>query len=310
MARSKRGVRAGRQATSERRPAPVANAARLRTLAADPVFDALAGAILRGKYSPGSALPPERELGALFNVSRLIVRQALHRLREMGLVSGGQGGQNTVLDPDSANDPRIVALTMELAPEKADEHDVVERQLLGGLILLELAERRISEDEITSLDEMLRAAEARDSATEHDIGEFETLFWTTVARASGNKILVREARWWFEMLDRQPGRARWFYDRPELRLAVYRAIVDNLRNHHGNAALRFLEVVRPVLAARPRAPSGLPSAAAAAGDGIDSDDDPEEGHDAGADESGEIAGTTESLHTESESVLSASEPPP
>ena len=75
-----------------------------RTLAADPVFEALARAILRGKYAPGNALPPERELAALFNVSRLIVRQALHRLRGLGLVHGGQGGQNTVLDPDASND--------------------------------------------------------------------------------------------------------------------------------------------------------------------------------------------------------------
>lgn len=218
-------------------------------MAADPVFAALAGAILRGKYAPGSPLPPERELGALFNVSRLIVRQALHRLREIGLVSGGQGGQNTVLDPDASTDPRIVALTMELAPEKADEHDVIERQLIGGSVLLELAQSRIRDDEIVALDDMLRQAEASASGRE-EIGQFETDFWTAIAKATRNKILLREAQWWFAMLQRQPGRARWFYDRPELRLTIYRLVVDSLGTRDGTAAHKFRETVRPVFSAR------------------------------------------------------------
>ena len=219
-----------------------------RPLAADPVFEALAGAILRGKYKPTSALPPERELSALFNVSRLIVRQALHRLREMGLVRGGQGGQNIVLDPDGSSDPRIVALTMELAPEKTDQQDVIERQLLGGTIMLELAQGRISDAELDALDRLLTSMDQNQDRRE--IGAFETAFWTAIAAATGNKILLREARWWFEMLDRQPERASWFYDRPELRLTIYRMVVDALRARDKSAAPRFLEAVRPVLSAR------------------------------------------------------------
>lgn len=220
-----------------------------RQLAADPVFDALAGAILRGKYPPGSALPPERELGALFNVSRLIARQALHRLREMGLVAGGQGGQNTVLDPDDANDPRIVALQMELAPEQHDEQDVNERQMLGGAMLLELAQLRMTDQEVAELDAMVSAREA-EGAEGGSLDDFERDFWCFIAMCTRNKILLREARWWFEMLTRQPERRQRFYDRPELRLAVYRAVVTNLQQDRELAAERFRVTVRTVWAAR------------------------------------------------------------
>jgi DNA-binding FadR family transcriptional regulator len=215
-----------------------------KTLAADPVFEALAGAILRGKYPPGSALPPERELGALFNVSRLIARQALHRLREMGLLRGGQGGQNIVLDPESSDDPRIVALQMELAPEKNDERDVTERQMIGGAMLLELAQLRITPEEIAELERMLREREQNPDPA--SIDAFEAGFWTYIARCTRNRILLREARWWFAMLQRQPERRRRFYDRPELRLAVYRAVVDNLREGQQRSAERFIAAVRPV----------------------------------------------------------------
>jgi GntR family transcriptional regulator, transcriptional repressor for pyruvate dehydrogenase complex len=215
-----------------------------KTLAADPVFDALAGAILRGKYPPGSALPPERELGALFNVSRLIARQALHRLREMGLLRGGQGGQNIVLDPESADDPRIVALQMELAPERTDERDVTERQMIGGAMILELAQLRITQEEVAELDRMVKGREANPDPD--TIDDFEAGFWIYIARCTRNRILLREARWWFAMLQRQPERRRRFYDRPELRLAVYRAVVDNLREGKNASAERFLASVRPV----------------------------------------------------------------
>jgi DNA-binding FadR family transcriptional regulator len=215
-----------------------------KQLAADPVFEALAGAILRGKYAPGTALPPERELGALFNVSRLIARQALHRLREMGLLKGGQGGQNIVLDPEYADDPRIIALQMELAPQKTDEHDMTERQMIGGAMLLELAQLRINDEEIAELDAMVTERES--NPDEHSLEEFEASFWNFVARCTRNRILMREARWWFTMLQRQPERRRRFYDRPEMRLAVYRSVVNNLREEPGAAARRFIESVRPV----------------------------------------------------------------
>ena len=204
---------------------------------------------LAGVYRPGDRLPPERELSALFNVSRLIVRQALHRLREMGLVSGGQGGQNTVLDPDASNDPHIVALTMQLAPEKTDEHDVVERQLLGGMMLLELAQMRITDDELAELDQMVTEME-KATANKHQIAGFDTQFWTCVAATTGNAILLREARWWFEMLSDQPERRRRFYDRPELRLAIYRGIIESLKSRSGQAAAQFLAAIHPVLESR------------------------------------------------------------
>jgi len=234
-----------RQSDDERRPS--GDRAIKRTLAADPVFEALAGAILRGKYAPGSALPPERELSALFNVSRLIARQALHRLRDMGLVKGGQGGQNTVLDPDGANDPHIIVLQMELAPEKNDERDMTERQMLGGAMLLELAQLRINDEELAQLDAMLSEREADASS---DLNAFETEFWTFIAKCTRNKILLREARWWFAMLEHKPERRERFYDRPEMRLAVYRAVVENLSSGTGSAAARFVEAVKPVFASR------------------------------------------------------------
>ncbi|HHH11967.1 MAG TPA: FadR family transcriptional regulator [Sorangium sp.] len=219
-----------------------------RTLAADPVFEALAKAILRGHYPVGSALPPERELSVRFRVSRLIARQAMHRLRDIGLVRGAQGGKNHVLDPDDANDPRLVALMMRLAPERTDERDVTERQMLAGAMLLELAQMRMTRVEADELDAMLIAAERPDGTLKQpSLGSFEARFWTFVARCSRNKILLREVRWWFDVIGQQPDRRRRYYDRPELRLVVYRMVVDSLKDGTQQAAQLYTNAIRPIL---------------------------------------------------------------
>src|SRR5215510_2585730 len=78
--------------------------------AADPVFEHLASAIIDGSLPPGSALPPERELAERFDVSRLIVRQAVHKLADIGLVRVRQGGPSQVVHPNDARDLRVIEL--------------------------------------------------------------------------------------------------------------------------------------------------------------------------------------------------------
>lgn len=58
---------------------------------ADVVFDRLQRAIKSGAYRPDERLPTEHDLAAEFEVSRPIVREALRRLREQGLIYSRRG---------------------------------------------------------------------------------------------------------------------------------------------------------------------------------------------------------------------------
>jgi GntR family transcriptional repressor for pyruvate dehydrogenase complex len=60
------------------------------------VYQQLFRLISRGEYAPGSKLPSENELATTFDVSRPIVRDALQRLRDQGLVSSRQGAGSFV----------------------------------------------------------------------------------------------------------------------------------------------------------------------------------------------------------------------
>jgi DNA-binding FadR family transcriptional regulator len=66
--------------------------------ACDEVFDQLAANIVGGGLSAGQALLSERRLAEVLGVSRPIVREALQRLTNAGLVEVRQGGSTTVRD--------------------------------------------------------------------------------------------------------------------------------------------------------------------------------------------------------------------
>src|SRR5579862_7219403 len=89
--------------------------------AADEIFDQLAQAVLSGELAVGAPLPPERVLAERFGVSRIIARQAVHRLAEVGLVRVRQGGSTVVLDPEQSSDLRVIELLYRLGPSTADD---------------------------------------------------------------------------------------------------------------------------------------------------------------------------------------------
>ncbi len=63
---------------------------------ADVVFDRMQRAIKSGAYRPDERLPTEHDLAAEFEVSRPIVREALKRLRDQGLIYSRQGSGSFV----------------------------------------------------------------------------------------------------------------------------------------------------------------------------------------------------------------------
>ena len=71
---------------------------------ADAVFDQVCEQIVDGSLEPGTTLPAERELAAQLNVSRSVVREALQRLAQAGLVEIRHGGSSRVRDFQSGTD--------------------------------------------------------------------------------------------------------------------------------------------------------------------------------------------------------------
>jgi DNA-binding FadR family transcriptional regulator len=217
-----------------------------RTRATDHVFMQLAGAILRGQLGANQPLPPERDLAARFDISRVLVREAIHRLKELGLVRVKQGGVTTVLDPDAATDPRVTALALELAPrDGATARDLMERHLANAVVLLELAEHRMVSHEVLALEELV-ADYARQGPARGP--SFAVEYWSRVAASTRNKILSRETRWWMGVTA-AAGLAHVLIPHPhDESVALYEGTTGRLRRRE-HAARFFLEKVRGAIQA-------------------------------------------------------------
>ncbi|XEN33775.1 GntR family transcriptional regulator, transcriptional repressor for pyruvate dehydrogenase complex (plasmid) [Ensifer sp. WSM1721] len=147
----------------------------------DRVFDQLHERIRTGNYAPDSRLPGEHELASMLGVSRPVVRDALSRLREQGLIYSRQGAGTFVSAQVSA------AAQLAYSPVKsiADIQRCYEFRLTIEPAAAYYAAQRRDEAAIARIAAAL--AELRE-ATSHQLHRTDAdfLFHKAVAEASNN----------------------------------------------------------------------------------------------------------------------------
>jgi GntR family transcriptional repressor for pyruvate dehydrogenase complex len=229
------------------RPAHDGGVSAERHHASDQVFRELASEILNRELPAGSPLPPERELSDRFGVSRIVVREAIHRLKEYELVRVRQGSPTMVLDPDRAIDIRLLGLEIDLVPPTPEGVGAfAERQVYSAASLLDLSEQRMSVEEIDAVEKLVceflllndRDAEAL---------RFERAYWTAIANGTKNRIYLRETLWYFNLIERDARFRTTLVGDATARATTYRALLVAQRARTGSAAmyLAFLRA-RPV----------------------------------------------------------------
>ncbi|WP_104164928.1 FadR/GntR family transcriptional regulator [Arthrobacter sp. SX1312] len=158
---------------------------------AESVFDDILGQIIDGTYPPGATLPPENDLAAFLDVSRLTVREALKQLQAQHVVQIKRG-LGTYVNP--AAQWTDVKAILRYVSTTADSPDV-------ALRLLEI--RRMVETGAAELaamhatDEDLAVMEAADAGLQaaHEANDLDAVTATDIAfheaifRASANPFL-------------------------------------------------------------------------------------------------------------------------
>lgn len=206
----------------------------IRQRVADHVFESLVKAILTGELKPGAPVPTQRDLARQFGVSALVVRQAIHRLEDLGLVRVRQGSTTIVLDPNEASDIRLIQLQMELAdPGPVISAAAFENQVLFLLPMLVLAERRITEKELGVLTYLVD--NVGESPSMEDGRHFRGEFWRQVSKATRNPLFQQQVRWWMTLaaeLDRR-GQAQRAPVQRRLDVNFYRSLITALAEGKG-----------------------------------------------------------------------------
>ena len=177
-------------------------------------------------------------------MSRLIVRQAVHRLADIGLVRVKQGGPTQVVHPNDARDLRVIELVYKLGQGAArDVRELIERQFLHGYSLLFLAAKRASKERLRAIAQMARDYADRGAPAEEMV-PFEKRFFSALAEATDNRFYILETSWWFKLTEGRPSRPPVFSD--EQRQEFYRQIAERLEGDR-EAARFYLDALSPLL---------------------------------------------------------------
>lgn len=145
--------------------------------------------IVEGVFKAGQRLPPEGELAEMFEVSRTVIREALHNLAARGLINARTG--NGTYASGASTDAVVESLSLLIRSRAKgfaieNLHEV--RRVLEVEIAARAAERAIDED-ITDLEDILkRMAEAKDDYEAS--ANLDVEFHQTLAVAAHNPLFI------------------------------------------------------------------------------------------------------------------------
>lgn len=140
------------------------------------------------RYAAGSPLPAERTLAEIFHVNRHVVREALKRLEQLGLVMTSRTGRTEVADIKRNAGLEVLAMMAEHARGGAEANkyllSVLEMRGLIGTDIVRLCAQRASRG---VRDDLVRiAAEMRAAASDVALFQLEVSFWEKLLEGADN----------------------------------------------------------------------------------------------------------------------------
>jgi GntR family transcriptional repressor for pyruvate dehydrogenase complex len=151
----------------------------------DKVTEAILQTIISNRLKPGDALPPERELGKQFGVSRTVIREAIRALHAKGLleVRSGSGVRIVAVDAKTVSESmRHFVKGSSLDYARVDEVRRVLEVAAAGI-----AAERATADDLEHIDATLREM----SASVDDLAasiEIDLAFHRAIASATHNEL--------------------------------------------------------------------------------------------------------------------------
>jgi GntR family transcriptional regulator, transcriptional repressor for pyruvate dehydrogenase complex len=176
-----------------------------RSTLVEKVVAALIDYVSASNLIAGSKLPTEVKLAGMFGVSRLALREALNRLKALGIVEARHGAGWYLRRFEPADTFRLLSPLLRNF-SGADLDQMMEMRMILEPVIACMATRSRSEEGLLALNQSLEAmagtVEDRKAFIDNDMA-----FHATLAQESGNKILTalaailtdisRSAQWAF-----------------------------------------------------------------------------------------------------------------
>jgi GntR family transcriptional regulator, sialic acid-inducible nan operon repressor len=173
----------------------------------DEVMDRLITAISSQEFPPGSKLPSERELMLRLGVGRPVVREAMQKLEQMGLLRISHGERARVVKPTADDIIAQIssAMVLLLSTSSHGLEDLKQARLMAEVALVRTAVAKASKSDLDQLDKIHeRLIAARGNAEK--FVEQDMAFHAALASISGNELfaaLVRGMLGWMARFKRE-----------------------------------------------------------------------------------------------------------
>ncbi|MEJ4046922.1 MULTISPECIES: FadR/GntR family transcriptional regulator [unclassified Erwinia] len=154
----------------------------------DVIYEQMKNNIQNGIWEPGCKLPSEAELTNTFQVSRVSVRSAVQKLRDLGVVITHQG-KGTYVTRDVArygafNDNQPI---LHLSEEEFEDMRVFRQTV--EFRCMELAVKNATDDDIAELEKALnRMLVNKDDYKKYSLADYD--FHLAIVKASHNTIFI------------------------------------------------------------------------------------------------------------------------
>lgn len=201
------------------------------------IVDQVKSLIANGRLKPGDALPPERELMKVFNVSRPTLREALNTLSTMGFVQMAQRRRTRVksLVPSNITEPlhHLLKDDIKVSLELIESRTIIET---GNI---RLAAKRATLEDIERLEQCLEKMRKKlkdnTSFNEEDAG-----FHLAIAEATHNKIQTHLMFSIYDLLKEKVGLC-YYDDETEYIFNQHCSIVEAIKSKDEDLAQARME---------------------------------------------------------------------
>ncbi len=158
--------------------------------AVEQVFEQMQGLLIEGTWKAGDKLPSENELSDAFGVSRMTIRQAMQKLKALGLIEThtGSGSYVREINPeDSLNE----LIPLMYIGEPSQIHVFQFREMIDSESV-RLATRTADDKSLKPLEDILakmkKAAEEDDAKT---FSKYDLKYHMYIVKLTGNPLIIK-----------------------------------------------------------------------------------------------------------------------
>ncbi len=212
----------------------------------------LKGAILSGRFKPGERMPSERELTEQFQVSRVVVREAVRELEIKGLVKILQGPTGGAYVTDLSSEHLDSAFLDLFLCGKLSVAELIRTRILVEGEIARLASANPDPENARRLKAALEAEET-DAVSQTDLVSSRLLVHHVLADMSGNRLLKAIAGSLFQLtgeviLEVKP--VQEVFHRPAEHAKIVRAVLagdaagaaEAMQRHLGHMGKRLIKL--------------------------------------------------------------------